>query len=322
MSTTNNTEKKRYLAAEVGMDVNGKPHAFHVEGYISRPAYVTRGTEDKKSYLGTAIGTTTETEALMALADGSYEKGKEYGGGEFLSLNMFGSLAESFSKVCEVGLKVAVSGTFEWHDYTSKDGAPRKELRLLVDNLVVMGSRTKEGEISNRVGHATRMFADKDGVVHNQPYTELMTGEVIGAKGLKSSASGHEYLSFGVKTKIPAKKIYDLATGTYKDGNEYDTKKCIVNAVLFDRTAKALANLIRNGAQVVCSGAVTAREYNGETSYQMVPRVISIMKFAPKVEDENAANTGAAPTGSVASAGYSGTSDFVPMDDEDDELPF
>ena len=246
MSTTNNTEKKRYLAAEVGMDVNGKPHAFHVEGYISRPAYVTRGTEDKKSYLGTAIGTTTETEALMALADGSYEKGKEYGGGEFLSLNMFGSLAESFSKVCEVGLKVAVSGTFEWHDYTSKDGAPRKELRLLVDNLVVMGSRTKEGEISNRVGHATRMFADKDGVVHNQPYTELMTGEVIGAKG----------------------------------------------------------------------------EYNGETSYQMVPRVISIMKFAPKVEDENAANTGAAPTGSVASAGYSGTSDFVPMDDEDDELPF
>lgn len=319
----NNTEKKRYLAAEVGMDAKGHPHAFHLEGYISKPAYFKEATEDKAAYLGTSMGIGVNPERLMALADGTYDKAKDYGSddGSFVTLNVFGKEAEAFSKVCNTGIRVAVTGVLEWNEYKTKDDADARELRVRCDKVVVMGGKGVTSEASSSIAVAANVYTGSDGVQRSINYAELVTGEVIGCRGLATGGSGKKYLSFGVKTKMPAKKIYDLANGAYNKDNEYDDKKRIVNAVVFDRAAEALSNVIRDGALVVLTGAVTEREYNGDTSYQMRPRVTSIMKFAPRAEGETADN--AAPAGSVAAAGVPDSSGFVPLDDDDDgELPF
>lgn len=318
----NNTEKKRYLAAEVGTDAKGHPHAFHLEGYISKPAYFKEKTEDKMAYLGTSMGIGVNPERLMALADGSYDKTKDYGSddGSFVTLNVFGKDAEEFSKVCNTGIRVAVTGTLEWNEYKTKSGEDARELRVLCNKVVVMGGKGVESELSSSIATATNVYTGSDGVQRSSCYAELMTGEVIGCRNLAESNSGKKYLSFGIKTKMPAKKVYDLANGSYNKDNEYDDKKRIVNAVLFDRSAEVMANVLHDGALVVATGPVSEREYNGDVSYQMRPRVISVMKFAPRPDDE-AENV--APANSVAAAGTPDSSGFVPVDDDDDdELPF
>lgn len=304
------TEKKRFLAMEVGKDVYGNPHAFHVEGYVSRDPYFQPATEEKKAYLGTAIGINIPDEQVMALATGTYEKGKNYSGSTFLSVNIFGRTAEDFAKVCSKGVKVAVSGKLEWREYTARDGSPVKELRVLASHIVVMGSRNVEPVISNNIGIATRVYKGKDGVERSQAYAELLSGTVIGAGGLRTSSSGKKYLSFGIKGLMPAKKVFDLVTGAKGDGS-YE-QKYIINAVLFDRQAEILASIIRNGAEVVCTGPVSSREYNGDVSYQMQPRVCSIMKFAPQDASQAAAAT-PAPSGSIAEAGAVDASQFYPI---------
>lgn len=319
----NNTEKRRYLAADVGTDAKGHPHAFHLEGYISKPAYFKEATDEKSAYLGTSMGISVNPERLMALADGTYDKTKDYGSneGSFVTLNVFGKEAESFSKVCNTGVRVAVTGTLEWNTYSTKDGTDARELRIRCNKVVVMGGKGVEAEVSPSIAVSTNVYTGKDGVQRSVNYAELMTGEVIGCRGLAEGGTGKKYLSFGVKTKMPAKKICDLANGTYNKDNEYDDKKRIVNAVVFDRAAEAMANVLRDGAMVVLTGPVTEREYNGDTSYQMRPRVVSIMKFAPRAEGEPA--DGAVPAGSVAAAGVPDSSGFVPLDEDDgDELPF
>lgn len=318
----NNTDKKKFLPAEVGKDAKGKPHAFHVEGHISKPAYFKEGSGDKKSYLGTSMGIGMSPERMMALAEGTYDKTKDYGEANgFVSLNLFGEDAEKFSKVCVTGLHVAVAGTLEWHEYPLKSGNGKgKELRILVDKLVVMGSKSVEAVVTDTVGVATRVYTGSDGVQRSTAIVELMNGTVIGTRELAYSDKQKAYLSFGVKTEMPAEKIYDLAAGTYDSKKEYDTKKRIVNVVVFDKAAEALSKVVRDGAQVVCSGPVELREYNENITYQMKARPCSIMKFAPKSED--GAAPAEAPNGTAAAAAAD-TSEFVPLSDvDDDELPF
>lgn len=319
MSTTNNT--RRYLPADLGLDKANKPHAFHVEGFISRPAHFVEASGDKKAFLATAIGINMSAKRMMALADGSYNKDANYGEDNgFLALKIFGKTAEEFSKVCAKGVKVAVSGNLEWRTYPKKDGSgDAEELVLNVNTLVVMGGKDVAPVISDNIGVSTRVWTGKDSVARSQPVAELVTGRVVGCNGLKTAEGGKTYLTFGVLTKLPAEKIYDLTAGSYKKDKEYDTKKCIINVSLFDKQAEALSKVIRDGAEVIVTGPVEQREYEGSISYRMRARVCSVMKFAPQAE--GTATSAAAPAAAeeVNTAGFSA---IVDDDDDDGDLPF
>lgn len=328
MSNTTTTRKPSFLAAELGRDPKGNPRAFHVEGYVSKPAYYREATGDKKSFLSTSIGLNMSAERMMALADGSYSKDVDYGENNgFLKLVLFGEEAEKFSQQYAVGVKVAVTGRLEWNDYVTKDNTPGRELQLFVDYFVVMGGKTKEPIIGNNIAAVTREFTDKDNVKRTTAYAALMSGKVVGCNGLKYSESGVPYFSFGVKTSMPASKIYALTNGLFNKEAEYDDNKRIVNVTLFNRSAEAMSKLVDNGAIVVCSGPVKEREYNGNLYYEMSARVCSIMKFAPKAEAATGESAAPAPenTASAAAAQYAPPSfdDFKELFDEDDgELPF
>lgn len=321
MSNTTNTTR-RYLPAELGLNKDNKPHAFHVEGFISRPPFYNEASGDKKAFLSTAIGINMSPAKMMALADGSYSKDTNYGEDSgFLGLKIFGKMAEDFSKICAVGVKVAVAGNLEWRDYTKKDQTPGKELVLNVSTLVVMGGKGVDPVISDNVGYSTRTYV-KDGITHSQPMVELMSGRVVGCNGLKTSDGGKQYLTFGVMTKLPAEKIYDLVNGSYKKDKKYDDKKKIVNVTLFDRSAEAMAKVVRDGAEVVVTGPIEAREYEGSISYRVRSRQCSIMKFAPKTEGE-ADTQIAAPAVETAAEAVNTTGFSAIADDDDDcDLPF
>jgi len=319
MSTTNT---RRYLPAELGLDKNNKPHAFHVEGFIARPAYFKEAADGKKSFLATAIGINMSPAKMMALADGTYSKDVNYGEDSgFLGLKLFGKMAEEFSKICAVGVKVAVSGTLEWRDYTKKDQTPDKELVLNVSNLVVMGGKGVDPVISDNVGYATRTYV-KDGVTHAQPMVELASGRVVGCNGLQTKEdTGKKYLTFGVVTKLPAEKIYDLVNGSYNKDKKYDEKKQIVNVSLFDKAAEAMSKVIRDGAEVVVTGPIEAREHEGKVSYRIRARQCSIMKFAPLPEGSDASQAAPAVETAAEAVNTSGFS-AIADDDDDGDLPF
>lgn len=335
MSTTaNNTAantaapaKKRFLSAEVGLDAKNKAHAFHVEGYISQPPRFNPATDEKDAFLGTSMGIGMNPERLMALANGTFDKNTDYGEANgFVGLRVYGKLAEDFSAKCAKGLKVAVSGELAYHDWTDKDGNAQRDVTINVSNIAIMGSRTEEPILSNRISVGTLAYKSDDGVVHTVPMAEQLTGKVVNVKPLATGgADNMSYFSFGVLTQLPAEKIYDMVNGISTDGKEYEKNKRIVNVVVFRNRAEALSKIIRKGTLVVLTGPVKAREYNGETSYQMSPRVASIMKFAPR--DDDAAAQGPAPAGTVAaelnpSTEADNDNGFAPMDDDDMELPF
>lgn len=357
---TETNNRKRFLPAEMGLNASGRPHAFHLEGYISKPPYYRAATADKDAYLGFNIGVGSSPDRLMALADGSYDKDKDYGEPNgFIRVNVFGTRAEELNALCAVGVRVAVAGNIAWREFTTKEGKPGRELILAAEYVVVMGSRTTEAQLADNIGYATRVITGKDGVNRSYGYAELVTGEVVSCNPLNVGPTGTEYLSFGIKMNMPAEKVYALSTGTHTQKREYDTRRRVMNVVVFRKSAVALANVLRIGAQVVVSGPVEENDYNGNLSYRMQARCCSIMKFPPKTEDGTAPATGAsaapaaadaavtvvgvAPPIAVAAAGVAvpvgaavpaGTaaavaaeppmdfSTFAPMDDEDDKLPF
>lgn len=311
---------KKYLAAELGLDSKGHPHAFHLEGYVAKPPYFKESDGEKKAFLGVSIGVAMPNERMMALADGTYDKNTDYGDEDgFVNLKVFGQRAESFSKECAVGLKVAVSGTFEWEPYPRKDGSDGKNLVLNVKNLVVMGSRTTDPIQNNTVTCATKVYTGEDGVNRSITYAELLTGTVISNWGLKTSPNDVDYLNLGVRVGVPVKKVADMVAGKYAADKDYG-KANILSVTLFRKTAVALETILQKGAQVVLTGNVVPKEYNGEISYQMRPRVISIMKYPPK---EEGTDVGAMDeNGSPIEPNAGDEPDFAPMEDEDDTLPF
>lgn len=323
-TNTTGTAKKRFLPAELGLDAKGKAHAFHVEGYVGNPPFFKPEDGDKKAYLGFSIGISQEADRLYALATGTYDSSKEYGGGTFIRVKAFGKIAEEFSKVAVKGLRVAVSGTVDKEKYQKKDGSGEGEqVVILANNIVVMGSKTVEAILNDRISVATRVYAGKDGIEHSQPVAEGLCGTVKNNWGLKES-NGKPYLSLSVKACLPAEKVYDLVTGQSTSKKEYENKY-LMNVTLFGKQAQALANILRPDTEVVMTGPVSSREYNGDISYQILPRVISILKFAP--QNGNAASTapdGSAPAGSAAAAmeAPAENAGFTAYEDDDGELPF
>ena len=315
-----------YKTHSVGLNKKGEPYAFQLEGYISSAAPYFKAAEgDKPAYLSASMGIGCETECLLALANGAYERDKQYSGGEFVDVRLYGSRAEKFSSVLNKGRHVVVSGLLKQETFTRKDGTSGERLVVNVDNIVDAGSH-KEGilpTIGSDIAVSTLSYTGKDGVTRAIPMACTMSGTVIGCRGLAQGGNGTSYLSFGVRTNMPAEKVCDLANGTYKKDKEYDTKKTIVNVTVFREVAERLSKVVADGAIVVVSGPVETREYNGNTSYQMRARnnAVTVIKYAERKSED-------APAGGTAAAAAAHTPDPNPADgfaalaDDDDELPF
>lgn len=324
MANTDNRGK--YKTHCVGKTTKGLPYAFQLEGYISTAAPFFKAADGEKgAFLSTSIGLPCPADCLVALANGEYDKEKQYTGSEFADLRLYGQRAEKFSSVLTKGRHVVVSGQLKEEEYTRKDGTPGKKLVIYVDNLIDAGNRQDNAAatVGNDISVVTTAYVTKDGVTHNVPMACTLSGTVIGCRGLAYGSSGVPYLSFGIRTNMPAEKVCDLVNGTYDKNKEYDAKKTIINVAVFRKEAERLSKVLADGAIVVVSGSVEAREYNGNTSYQMLPRLgaVTIVKFP-------AHDGSAAPAAGTAAAAASAVPDptvgaFVTDEDEDDgELPF
>lgn len=270
-------------------------------------------------------------DALLARAKGEYnkeDKGK-YTMSEFVSLRIYGKQAEELSAIYTTGIKIAVSGKLSLRDYQKNDGTPAQEVTCDVKKLVVMGGKTTEPKLTDSIGTATYVYKDKSGTDRSIRMAQLLTGTVVGEPKLRNS-NGKTFFNFGIKTALPAAKVYDLANGLEARA-EYGNKT-ITNITVFDKQAEALSRIISAGAQVVASGPVQEREYNGNVSYSMNARALGIMKLAPLPANETNAAAGPAPVGTAAAAAEAAAaaaaavpnSSFVDLgtDDEEGELPF
>ena len=319
MANNNTNNTRPFLTSCVGMTAKGVPYAIQLEGYIASAApYFKEATDDKKAFLSFSIGLRGTAARMMALADGTYDKDKEYGEkgedglekDEFADLHLYGTLAEKMSKVLVKGRRVVVSGPMKMEEYDRKDGSKGTRLVVNVDNIIDGGSR-KNG--------VTTTYTGKDGVTRSTPMAATVSGTVIGAGELKNS-NGTDYLQFGIRTGMSAEKIVALAGGTYDKDKEYDGKKTIINATVFGKTAERLAKVIQDGAIVVVSGPAEANEYDGKISYQIRPRnnAVTVLKYPETEAAASAAGSAAADAAPAPDEGY-----FAPVaEDEGDELPF
>lgn len=323
MSNTENRSK--YRTHVLDRTIKGVPYAVQLEGYVSNPAPYFKAAEGEKgAFLSTSIGLPCPYTQLLALANGEYDREKTYEGSEFADLKLFGKRAEKFSSVLNKGRHVVVAGLLKEEDFTRKDSTTGKKLVIEVDNLIDAGQRQDnvEAQLGDDISVVTTAYTTKDGVNHTVPMACTLSGTVTGCRGLATGSSGVPYLSFGIKTKMPAEKVFDLVNGTYDKSKAYNEKKTIINVVVFRKDAERLSKVLTDGAMVVVSGPVEAREYNGNTSYQLRPRLgaVTIIKFGPRADGSAApAGTAAASAAEVPDPSAGG---FTMDDDGDDELPF
>ena len=327
MANNNTNNTRPFLTSCVGMTAKGVPYPIQLEGYIASAApYFKEASGEKKAFLSFSIGLRGSAARMMALANGTYEKGKEYGEkgedglekDEFADLHLYGTLAEKMSKVLVKGRHVVVSGPMKMEEYTRKDGTTATRLVVNVDNIIDGGSRKNgvDPTIGTDIAVVTTTYTGKDGVTRSTPMAATVSGTVIGAGELKNS-NGTDYLQFGIRTGMSAEKIVALAGGTYDKGKEYDDKKTIINATVFGKAAERLAKVIKDGAVVVVSGPADANEYDGKVSYRIRPRdnAVTVLKYAAAGTAPAAGSADAAP---APDEGY-----FAPVaEDEGDELPF
>lgn len=330
MSNNNTNTTRPYLAATVAKTVKNVPYALQLEGYVAGTPYFKEATTDKKAFLSVSIGIRGSAARLMARADGTFDKEKTYGKlgedgreiDEFADLHFFGQLAETMSKALVKGRRVIVSGPMKWEPFKRKDGSDAQKLVIDVDNAIDGGSRKNgvDPTIGNRIAVVTTTYTGKDGLIHNVPMAGTLSGTVIGCNGLKTGGSGTTYLSFGIKTNLPAEKVHDMVNGIDGKNKAYDEKRTIVNATVFGQDAERMAKVIADGAIVVVSGPVESREYDGKVSYQNRPRCTTILKYAEATAPAGG-EAASAGTAAADAAELSGEF-FAPMDDADDELPF
>lgn len=332
MANNNTNNTRPFLTSCVGMTAKGVPYAIQLEGYIASAApYFKEASGDKKAFLSFSIGLRGSAARMMALADGTYEKGKEYGEkgedglekDEFADLHLYGTLAEKMSKVLVKGRRVVVSGPMKMEEYTRKDGTTATRLVVNVDNIIDGGSRKNgvDPTVASNIAVVTTTYTGNDGVTRSTPMAATVSGTVVGAGELKNS-NGYDYLQFGIRTGMSAEKIVDLAGGSYNKDKKYDGKKTIINATVFGKTAERLAKVIRDGAIVVVSGPAEANEYDGKVSYRIRPRsnAVTVLKYAENGAAAPAAGSAAADAAPAPTPdeGY-----FDTMGEDDgDELPF
>lgn len=330
-ATAAEQKKKIFLASDVGMR-GADPYAFHLEGFVATTPYFKEGTQDSNAYLGVSMGVRGSAEAIFDRATGNWSRDKSYPEKDgFVRLKFFGSAAEEMSKIMTIGRHLVVAGKLEKEEpYEDKDGNTREPIAVLTDGLADLGSRKNNipATIGKNVVGATQTYTTKDGIIHNVTTACLVQGTIISVAPLASSARGTAYLRFGVRTRLPAEKVFDLANGVNVAGKEYDKSKRIINVVVFNDMATRLSKIITQNTQVVITGEIAENEYNGNISYQMISRDLTIMQYAPKEASaaENTAAPATATSGMTAENTQTATDSakdcFIDPDEDDGELPF
>ena len=332
--TATTETKKGFLSADVGQN-GDKLYAFHLEGYEAAPPFFKEATQDKKAFLAVNMGIRGSAEALFDRASGVWSKEKTYPEQDgYVRLKFFGEAAEEASKTLSVGRHLVVAGRMKKEEFTDRDGNPAEGVTIDVDGMADLGSRKNNipATVGDKVVGTTRTYTTRDGVIHHAATACLVQGTILNLKPLAVSAKGTAYLRFGVRTRLPAEKVSDLANGIDPTGKEYDKDKKIVDVVVFNDMATRLAKILANNAQVVMTGEINSHEYEGKVSYQMIPRDLTIMKFPPREDTPtnnsatSTATAGPATSGMAAentqAAAESAAGCFIEDDEDGEDLPF
>ena len=308
------TAPRRFLRIKnVGTSNDGKAYAYHLEGTLTRDLNILPATEDKAALASGSIGIGTDANGNDADAKAMYHRAlhEDAPADEqptpFVNLVFRSKLAEKAASELKKKSLIAVSGPM--HLQTGKDGVERVEVS--VDNYVVL----RNGDRNKRVSVSPMTYTKKDGETVTSTEVTLLTGKVLNSISTgQSKATGNLYLRAGIGLAVPVKKVYDLAS-TGKVGEYADDAPSILNLVFFDRQAETMQKLLKPGMTIAVTGEVTEDVYNGNTSYVMRPRSVSIVNFGDTAQN-HAAAAPAAPAEEPAAG-------FADLGDEgDEELPF
>lgn len=318
---------RRFTTAFVGNTPAG-PFAFQVEGNLTRPCEL-REMPDGRPVLNNSIGIGRSAFALLALAEGTYDKDAKYPDNPFVELAAFGDVAKRMAELGK-GVRIVVTGKLSKRTWKDKANADRESVQIQVSEFAVLSCKAApKGEGAKTTVPATNQFTKKDGEEVLRPVACLVSGTIYNVDELGTAPSGNSYLHFNMFAQEPAEKVLDKARGVDTADKEYDPKRTLIRCSAFGRQAEALAKLLKKGMQVVVSGNVTDNVFEGKTSVQMTVNALNVVNFEaptgtsaviPLPED-----AGDAPVNETAPANGEVTGDFFQGEDEGDDdgaLPF
>lgn len=331
---SDNTNNNRpFLAFSTGTVKDGKPYAFHLEGYLTKDPEYFAGNEGKKGYLriSTSVG---RNPWLMLGEDIVAEQAANPHVNEespFVELTVFSPLAEEYKDRLTKGSKIAFCGRPSKNEFTRKaDNTSGANVKILVDGLRMLSCRQTDGDKqSSAVYHAISEFPRRDGTRGTSAMAMLVTGKVLRTESVKV-INGSPSIGFELELDLPATKMAALAMGEYtKDAVYGKYKRC--RCTVWGNRASSLSRPLAEGNLLAVTGGVSTKEYNGETYVNISVRELSVMNWA---ESNAAAPSGAsapaasgapasAYTAPAAASGYPGAEDYGDlMGEGDDELPF
>jgi single-stranded DNA-binding protein len=296
----------------------------HLDAFVSSKVEIKylEANGDKKSRLTWAVTTNRPVFEILGASEGDSQKYADKQEGHMLYCTAFGQTADKLKDRVQAKARLVLMGRLNRSVYTDRNGAEHESVNLTVFHLVPMDSFDNAPKYMsavkalNRKGEAFTMISGVAGKI-------TYVGEV-------QSGTRDSYLHFSVEATAAIDAAYAQANGTYDKTKKYDNKK--VSVTVWGKRAESLAKILKTGMPVVISGSVTTNENNGQTYYNMSAQSLSLY---PKVADPNAAAAAAANTAAAPAApGYDEPQfdndapqevpDFgdVPLDAEDDELPF
>lgn len=312
---TASAPRRFFRIKNVGTSDGSKAYAYHLEGTLTRDLNILPATGDKQTLANGSIGIGTDVNGAPVDAKGLYYRAIHADKPDeeptpFVNLVFRGKLAEKAASELKKGELIAVSGPLQLH--TGKDGVERTE--VLVDNYVVL----RHGNRNKRVSVSPMSYTKKDGETVTTTEVTLLTGKVLNSINTgESKTTGKPWLRCGIGLAVPAKKVFDLAS-TGKVGDYPDDAGTIMNLVFFDRQADTMQKLLKPGMVIAVTGQVTEDVYNGNTSYVMRPRSVSVVSYG----DDQQGQTTSAPAADETSA-EEPAAGFADLGDEgDEELPF
>lgn len=293
-------QRRRYLPVEVGRcvraDQSGQetvvPYAFHLECTVTQPPHFFPAADGKPAAVSINVALGAAPERIMALADGSYVRGQTYGDGrQYGEVTAHGQLAEALSAFSG-GDTFAVCGPVAWRNWTSRDGRTGRTFSVAAEYVQLTRSKHYAPAVQPGFVPAVKLWTDRNGQERRDPTVCLVTATVVSAPGqVYTSGNGVAYLPLQLSLQLPARQLYDAANGVnVGDYPDYRT----VKAVLFDRTATALAGRLREGTQVCLTGTISEDTYQGQsTGYTIRPRVLTILTYTAGYQAAPAASYGA-----------------------------
>lgn len=304
---------RRFLPVEVGRGLKvgqdmAVSYAFHLECTVTKqPHYFpAKPDEDRPQSVTVNVALGSSPERIMALADGSYSRGSDYGPEDrnFGEVVAFGATADAVNQL-SIGDTIAVAGPVGWREWTASDGRQGKTLSITADYIQLTRSRNVHPAVQGGFVAAAKLWTDRNGQERRDPMACLVTAEVVSAPmSPYTSQRGSLYLPLTLSLPYPAEQLYDAANGLAAPGKQYQDYRNL-KAVLFNRTASALAGKLREGTQVCVTGTVTEDTYGGKRDISMSVRVMTILTQTAPVSNQPApADYGAPAAYGSAPAGY------------------